>query len=195
MKYFTQFMTYSLNAFEKQAVPLNARVRSGNAKKARLILYGGLGASMMMYLSKLYVSTAGMSETKRRERFEKGLHPARVAQMSISYIPAMAAPMTFVAPMLQIMSNAGQDTQLSRGAIPSAPTLQAVTGLLDSMQGVKRLMTGDPTEYSTTQLMRYITMGLSQLPYVVPVTNSVSAGLAGEAPSFGPNAMTPAEEQ
>jgi hypothetical protein len=195
MKYFTQFMTYSLNAFEKQAVPLNARVRSGNAQKARMILYGGLGASMMMYLSKLYLSTLGMSETKRRERFEKGLTPSRVAQMSISYIPAMAAPMTFVAPMLQILSNAGQDTQLSRGAIPTAPTLQAVTGLLDSMQGVKRLMTGDPTEYSTTQLMRYITMGASQLPYVVPFTNSASAVVAGEAPSFGPNAMTPAEEQ
>ena len=63
------------------------------------------------------------------------------------------------------------------------------------MQGVKRLMTGDPTEYSTTQLMRYISMGATQLPYVVPFTNSASAVVAGEAPSFGPNAMTPAEEQ
>ena len=194
MKYFTQFMTYSLNAFEKQAVPLNARVRSGNAEKARMILYGGLGASMMMYLSKLYLSTLGMSETKRRERFEKGLAPTRVAQMSISYIPAMAAPMTFIAPMLQIMSNAGQETQLSRGAIPTAPTLQAATGLLDSMQGAKRLLTGDPTEYSTTQLMRYISMGASQLPYVVPFTNSAAAGLAGEPATYGFGAMTPKDE-
>ena len=194
LKYFTQFMTYSLNSFEKQLVPLNARVRSGNAAKARIIAYGGIGASMMMYLSKLYISTLGMSEKKRRERFEKGLNPLRVAQMSVSYIPAVAAPMTFIAPALQVLNNAGQGTQISRGAIPTAPTLQAVTGLIDSVQGAKRLVTGDPTEYSTTQLLRYITLGASQLPYVVPVTNTVSASLAGEAPTFGPRAMTPLDE-
>ena len=194
LKYFTQFMTYSLNSFEKQLVPLNARVRSGNAAKARIIAYGGLGASMMMYLSKLYLSTAGMSEKKRRERFEKGLHPMRVAQMSVSYIPAVAAPMTFIAPALQILNNAGQGTQISRGAIPTAPTLQAVTGLIDSVQGAKRLVTGDPTEYSTTQLLRYITLGASQLPYFAPFTNTGSAVLAGERPTFGTRALAPVDE-
>lgn len=193
LKFFMQFQTYAFNSLEKQGVSLLARYKNGDSETANLVLMSTFLASLGMYFSRTYVTTLGMSEQKRRERFKKALNPANVLMFSIGYMPSISAPLSVASYPISAVSSMVTGTPVSRGAIPSAPTVSVVHAGVDALGGLARLATGRATEGSTAQAARVISGGASELPYIKPFTNTVSSIIAGKPPSGGLNVLTPKE--
>lgn len=193
LKFFMQFQTYAFNSLEKQGVSLLARYKNGDSETANLVLMSTFLASLGMYFSRTYVTTLGMSEQKRRERFKKALNPANVLMFSIGYMPSISAPLSVASYPISAVSSMVTGTPVSRGAIPSAPTVSVVHAGVDALGGLARLATGRATEGSTTQAARVISGGASELPYIKPFTNTLSTISAGKQPSGGFNVLTSEE--
>lgn len=193
LKFFMQFQTYAFNSLEKQGVQLLARYRAGDTETANIILMSSFLASLGMYFSRTYATTLGMSEQKRRERFKKALNPANVVMFSIGYMPSISAPLSVASYPISAVSSMVTGTPISRGAIPSAPTFSVMQTGLDSIGGAYRLASGNATESSTAQTLRVMLGGGSDLPYIKPITNVVSALSAGKQPTFGLAPLTPKE--
>jgi hypothetical protein len=191
LKYFMQFQTYAFNSLEKQGVALLARYRAGDTETANIILMSSFLASLGMYFSRTYATTLGMSEQKRRERFKKALNPANVVMFSIGYMPSISAPLSVASYPISAVSSMVTGTPISRGAIPSAPTFSVMQTGLNAFGGAYRLATGNATESSTAQMLRVMLGGGSDLPYIKPLTNTLSAISAGKQPSFGLDVLTP----
>lgn len=193
LKFFMQFQTYAFNSLEKQGVQLLARYKAGDTETANIVLQSTFLASLAMYFSRQYGMTMGMSEKKRRERMKKALNPAQAALYSIGYMPVISAPMSLATYPISAVNAMVTGQPISRGAVPTAPAFSAIHTIANAPGGLYRAATGNATESSTSQSLRVILGGASELPYIKPMTNAGAALLAGEKPSFGGSVLTPKE--
>jgi len=190
LKFFMQFQTYAFNSLEKQGVQLLARYKAGDTATANIVLQSTFLASLAMYFSRQYGMTMGMSEKKRRERMKKALNPAQAALYSIGYMPVISAPMSLATYPISAVNAMVTGQPISRGAVPTAPAFSAIHTIANAPGGLYRAATGNATESSTSQSLRVILGGASELPYIKPMTNAGAALIAGEKPSFGGSVLT-----
>jgi len=175
LKFLTQFRTYSITSFEKQAV---RQLRTHGAAKAAAILLGSISVSAPIYATRVMLSAALMPAREREEYLEKRLDPWELGMAALGYT-AIAGSLR---DMVDIGGTAlGYDVpgspRVPQGGVLSSfvPGLSLAEDSIAALRGLAPKMRSDGTfgPPDPDAVLKVLPFG--RLPQVAPILKGLTA--------------------